>query len=95
MGDIDVVREVREFEGAQLVTYVVDGVPMWLASDVARALGYSRPDKLATNIRQRWPDDMVEGTDWSAAPPAVLAALRGSHQNGGTPLAVTITPGRR
>lgn len=69
-----------DFQGKRLPTYVVDGAPCWLATDVARALGYDRPDVISTNIRARWASDFIEGTDFVRATSDVLTGIRATYQ---------------
>jgi hypothetical protein len=40
------------------------GRPVWRASDVSRALGYSVPYEVGRLVRGRWARDLIEGIDW-------------------------------
>lgn len=54
----------HSFNEVDIVAVEYDGQPVFLAQQVALALGYTDPKTLSSNLTQRWSEDLVEGQDY-------------------------------
>ena len=54
---------VKFFEDKRVTTVEHRGRRVWLASEIARALGYEKSDQLSTLITGHWSEEFDEGTD--------------------------------
>lgn len=52
------------FEGRELAIIEMDGREWATSAQASIAVGYSRPDQISDNIRKRWKNEMIDGTDY-------------------------------
>lgn len=64
------------FGESRLSVVEINGRPMWLASEVASALGYEDSLSVAQGVRSRWSDDLIEGRDFVLVKDAELRELK-------------------
>lgn len=76
---LPLTTHAHDFEGAPLLTFILDDRPCWVARHIGARLGYSHGGKrLPNKILGDWAEEFIEGHDYRLLEGAELAAFRAS-----------------